>query len=926
MAAAIAPALKKLLALPEAERKIGSCRLMRQLGRGGFAPVWLAEEVYGNAKLRTAAVKLFAIDARNAAPGAGDRLARVIEEARLLCQVEHPNIVRFYSLLVDEPRGIVGLAMEYVAGVTLAERLEQAKLQVIETLSVGVALASALAAVHRAGLVHRDVKPANVVEAAGVYKLIDFGIASALGSGAAAGAPATKVRRVVFDDLPFAAVGTKMAELSTGFTVFGEGGAKPSTSPELTGTTGYIDPACARERVAATASSDLYGLGVLLFECLTGKLPAAVAMKEGKGLRGEVLDGRAPAPRLLDVEPKVPVALARIVDRLLEPDRAKRPRSAENVAIELERIKRELSGRKRSLPSEDTGPFRGLGRFEEAHRDVFFGRGAEVAAALEMLRTRGLVALVGPSGSGKSSLARAGVLPAMADGGLGGWPSEWRSVIASPGVDPRGAIAAALAPIVPDAAKLRPQAVLEALVERVHVERRGLVLLVDQLEEIVTLGRGESQQWAVDLIARIGEQPLPGVRVLVASRRDLLDGILAQDLLGRTMLRGTLLVAPMSDATWGEVLDAALESYGYAFEDAALRDELLAQLGGTAAGMPLVQFALTQLWQERDRGKKLVTRLGLAAIGGIAGALERHAEATFARLLGASVTAEHTAREVLLALTTPQGTRATVAFEALAELGVPHVVRTVVDQLEVARLLTRDGNDYALAHEALLSQWGRLRTWVAEAREDRVLAGEVDQDAERWSAQRDEALLWKKRRLVAGEDLRKRGRVKLSARAEAFLRAGRIAERRGRLVAGGLVFAVILVIAGVTVRYQLDLTQQITKTRSALEDSEQQRKRAEDAERKATSLMQQAEKAQRDTEAAKMAYKDDLERLKGEINGATMQQLKKLQEQVRTKIAEAPAPQPAQAAQEKAPPPQQAKPLEPEQRGDKGIGVVDLPP
>src|SRR6185436_11823596 len=133
------------------------------------------------------------------------------------------------------------------------------------------------------------------------------------------------------------------------------------------------------------------------------------------------------------------------VDALLDPESAKRPRSAEAVAWELERIRREIAGRSRPLPPEERGPFRGLGRFEEEDRDVYFGRSVEIAAGLEMIRARGLVALVGPSGSGKSSLARAGVLPAIVDGELGPWPRSWDAVVVTPGVDPWTAITRALA-------------------------------------------------------------------------------------------------------------------------------------------------------------------------------------------------------------------------------------------------------------------------------------------------------------------------------------------------------------------------------------------------------------------------------------------------------------------------------------------------
>src|SRR5262249_19187215 len=153
-------------------------------------------------------------------------------EAARLCRVEHPNIVRFYSLPVDEERGIVGLAMEYVGGESLAVRLRvEKRLDVREAVDVGIAVASALVAVHEAGLVHRDIWPANVIEdralrgSPAAYKLIDFGVAIP-------GASPT-------GSLP-----------------------PPPMGPDaLGGKRGYVDPVCWREASRPTVRSDLYALG-----------------------------------------------------------------------------------------------------------------------------------------------------------------------------------------------------------------------------------------------------------------------------------------------------------------------------------------------------------------------------------------------------------------------------------------------------------------------------------------------------------------------------------------------------------------------------------------------------------------------------------------------------------------------------------------
>ena len=108
----------------------------------------------------------------------------------------------------------------------------------------------------------------------------------------------------------------------------------------------------------------------------------------------------------------------------------------------------------------------------------------------------------------------------------------------------------------------------------------------------------------------------------------------------------------------------------------------------------------------------------------------------------------------------------------------------MIAALEAARLIGREPGGMTLAHDALVTQWGRLRAWVAEARADRVLVEEIERDAERWQAD-DSAPLWKRRRLEAAEDVLRRGAVPSSRTASTFVRAGRLAERRGRFLAGG---------------------------------------------------------------------------------------------------------------------------------------------
>ncbi|HZF47965.1 MAG TPA: protein kinase [Polyangiaceae bacterium] len=268
---------------------IGPFRLIACLGQGGFAPVWHAEEVYEGRKIRDVAVKLFFLP-EGLLPTSAEAarwLSDVIDEASALCRVEHSNVVRFHTLLRDDAHGIVGLVMEYVAGKDLGSILrDQGPLEQAKVLEVGISVAWALAAVHNAGLVHRDVKPENIIEAASGYKLIDFGIV--------VNAP----REDLLDE------------------------ARPS----LIGTLGYVAPEYLQHRAPPSPGGDLYAFGVTLFALATGNLPPLlVGAPHFSGTRPSQFPVSRP---LLD-----------LIRLLLDPDPNSRPRHADWVARELEGLR-----------------------------------------------------------------------------------------------------------------------------------------------------------------------------------------------------------------------------------------------------------------------------------------------------------------------------------------------------------------------------------------------------------------------------------------------------------------------------------------------------------------------------------------------------------------------------------------------------------
>jgi serine/threonine protein kinase len=815
--------------------RLGPFRFVAELGEGGFAPVFLAAEEYGGAELRTVALKLFAIDDVGGTTGTiGTRSQareRIVEEARALCRVEHPNVVRFFQL-VEEPTGtVLGLAMEHVRGTSLADRLDsELVLPVDATLEIGAAMASALAAVHAAGLVHRDVKPGNVIDAGGVYKLIDFGIAvrsrrvgpeqmrssarlalapgvagSRTGAGATSeGAVVVSVRGGMATQEAALLVSRDTAESERTMHASDEHGAGTDA---VAGTMGYIDPACLADGEPADATSDLYALGAMLFECLTGRLPASDGDDAASvmRIRTTIALGFVAPPLVRELVPSVPEGVARLVDSLVTPKRQHRPQRAEWVACELERLRRVQRGLARKLPSE--GPFRGLEAFDARHRDVYFGRATDVASALELLRARGLVALVGPSGSGKSSLARAGVLPAVLDGALGAWPPQWTSVAMSPDAYPRAALGHALAPLfgpvhrrnaLPD----DPDELAAQLARIVETTSVGIVLLVDALEELVTLAPDGERAYLGQFLAALSSRPMPGLRCVVTARRDLLGPLLGEPGLGVALTRAVQLVVPLTASAWADVVDERLAAYDFALEDDAMRGELAHELATIAEAMPLVEFGLARLWDHRDVERRVVPRRGLQAIGGLAGALARHAEATLAALVQANgPSAGNVAASLLLALTTPHGTRAMRTKADLAR-EIPDPLREqVLTQFERARLVVVEDGRVTLAHEALIARWPRLAAWVQAERRDRETARDVEEAAARWRAEPGPDRLFRGRPLRDARTVSLSRRTLLTPEAQAFIAASRRNELRASAGIVGLASSVFVAAAVLGVVY-----------------------------------------------------------------------------------------------------------------------------
>ncbi len=640
--------------------------IVRALGRGTTGEVYLAEDAVLS---RPVAIKFIS----GIEPDLASR-QRFLMEARTAARIQHPNVVAVYR--VGELEGRPYIVSELVRGSSLAE---VPPMPWSAALDLAIELARGLAAAHRRGVVHSDIKPGNaMVTEDGVAKLVDFGLA-----------------RVVQ-----------------------EGAGTDDTAPSLVGTPDYMAPEVWAGR-APSRRSDVYSFGALLFELVAGTPPHG-------DLDARQLATAGAAPDLKERVPEVDARLARLVARCLERDPELRYPSGEELREALELLhpsRTQLAG------ARDQNPYRGLRPFESAQRGLFFGRGLEVSALVERLRTDPVVVVTGDSGVGKSSLCRAGVIPAILDGALGAGRA-WEPLTLIPGRRPLLALATALGdPTMVSRLLADPEALPRELHRRAG--EHGLVLFVDQMEELVTVGDPEEVA-AIDVgLARISEG-MAGVRLITTLRADFLSRMAALPRLGRELSRLLFFVAPLPPERLRDVITGPAAATGTTFESEAMITTLVeatAQAGG--GGLPLLSFALAELWEARDRDRGMITEAALTTMGGVAGALARHGDAVLASMVAET---RVQARRVLLRLVTSLGTR---VRRTEAELTVNDGTRAALAALVAGRLLVvhdgEDGATYELAHEVLVRGWGTLRGWLDADAEDRARRERLTVAATEWT-------------------------------------------------------------------------------------------------------------------------------------------------------------------------------------------------
>ncbi len=438
-------------------------------------------------------------------------------------------------------------------------------------------------------------------------------------------------------------------------------------------------------------------------------------------------------------------------------------------------------------------PYLGLAPFEPRHAELFFGRTEEVAELRARIGSDTFLAVFGASGSGKSSLLRAGLLPALRN-------DVTDTFLLTPGRHPVEELAVRVANLLGVAAAPLAADLLA------HPEHVGLswrqafaaedgtrvVLMVDQFEEVFTLCGDERERRAfVRCLAESATGQNGRVRVVLGIRADFLARCAQYPELVVLLRDRQVLVGPMDDDALRSVVREPGALAGMKVET-ALVEAVVADARGEPGALPLVSHALYETW--RLRGGSTMSLAAYRAAGGVHGAIAQTAE----RVYHSFDEHEQTVvRDVFLRLTAlGQGTEDTRRRVTRTELARADA-DDVLSRLAAARLITLGEHTVEVAHEALIRSWPRLRTWLTEDREHLTAHRRLTDTATEWRERgRDDGLLHRGARLAEWEGRDTGGlndleREFLTASRNRALAERAAARRRVRLGVGGLAAAVV---------------------------------------------------------------------------------------------------------------------------------------
>ncbi len=737
--------------------------LRELIGTGGFGAVYRA---WQPAVEREVAVKVILPEHANQPTF----IRRFETEARLVARLEHPYIVPLYDYWRDASGAY--LVMRWLRGGSLNALVKRdGPISLERAAKMLMQIASALAVAHANDVVHRDLKPDNILlDENDNHYLSDFGIAK---------------------------------EVNTNVSL--------TQSGMIIGSPAYLSP----EQISGdmpTPLSDVNSLGIMFHYALTGEHPYP-----GKTPTAMLVHHmQDPIPLLRVRLEDVPEPVDEVMQRATTKDPAMRFQDVMEMATAFSQAVfggagvpsvSQASGM--FAPSFMTGvdtknlinPYKGLRAFEEADVGQFYGREALTERLLNHLRPvsevedgNRLLVLVGPSGSGKSSVVKAGLLPQLRKGALPG-SENWFVVEMVPGNHPMEELEAALLRVAvnPPESLLRQlqedeRGLLRAIKRVLPDDETELVLIVDQLEEVFTLVESEEerQHFLNSLMAAV-QEPRNRLRLILTLRADFYDRPLSYHAFGKMVREYTEVILPLSPEELQRAIVAPAEKAGVVLEP-GLAAAIVADVREQPGALPLLQYALTQLFEHREGN--VLTVKAYDDIGRAMGALARRAEEIYT---GLPAHQQEPARQLFLRLVTlgegQEDTRRRILRSELNALGDTNEMNDVIDHFGKQRLLTFDNHPQTreptieVAHEALIRQWQRLRDWLDGSREAVRIQRRLAAAARDWNDHgQDPSFLATGTRLEQFEDWQRTSQLSLNREEAAYLNAS-MAQHQARLQA-----------------------------------------------------------------------------------------------------------------------------------------------
>lgn len=446
-------------------------------------------------------------------------------------------------------------------------------------------------------------------------------------------------------------------------------------------------------------------------------------------------------------------------------------------------------------------PYRGLQPFEAHHAANYFGRTAMVEKLLTKLQTPNFVAVVGPSGSGKSSLVRAGLLTALTEDKLPG-SKDWAVAIVCPDDDPLRALATPLVnQIRSDLQPVEQQKQIRAMatslqdgslpigdvlagIRILHPGMPRLLIIFDQFEETFTLCRDEALR-SVFLQTLLNAAKTPWLTILVTLRADFYGRVLADEPLGKQVDAGLVNVLPMTAEERRSAIQQPALNAGRRFEE-GLVQTILDDIEAEPGELPLLQFALTELWKCQTPDGVL-THAAYGEIGGVSGAIARYADQTLKSLYGDEQAAVPRIFTRLVRVAQPEeGYEDTKRRITLTE--VDATMQTLVLKLADKRLLVTGRDEQSgretveVAHEALIRNWDELKRWLNSDREFLLWRQRLRTLVTNWVASKaDEGALLRGALLIEAERWLKTRAGDLSEQEQHFITTSRaLAEQEAK--------------------------------------------------------------------------------------------------------------------------------------------------